>query len=217
MSALPALAMMARRPEAGRVKTRLCPPLTPAQAATLYAAFLRDVIELIRTVPGVQPVIAYSPVDAGDYFAILAPDIAHRPQIGVDLGERLAAVTSDLLREGSPAVIVIGSDSPSLPPEYIEQALVELHRGADLVLGPADDGGYYLVGLRQPAPSLFTQVTMSTPAVLHDTLAVARQLGLRARLIAPWYDIDTVADLIRLRTDPAPLKHTRPLLNEMNL
>ncbi len=208
---------MARRPVAGRVKTRLCPPLTPEQAATLYTAFLRDLIEMIRTVPGVRPLIAYAPADAEDYFANLAPDLDRRPQIGADLGERLAAVTSALLQEGVPAVVVIGSDSPSLPAGYIAQALAELERGADLVLGPADDGGYYLVGLRRPAPELFTQVPMSTPTVLHDTLTVARRIGLHPHLIAPWYDVDTVADVIRLRADPAPLRYTRPLLTEIAL
>ncbi|OAN45998.1 hypothetical protein A6A03_01710 [Chloroflexus islandicus] len=212
VSALPVLVMMARRPEAGRVKTRLCPPLTPAQAATLYAAFLRDLVDLVRVVPGVQPLIAYAPAEAGDYFAALAPAIARRPQTGADLGERLAAVTDAVLGEGAPAVLVIGSDSPSLPPAQITQAVAALAGGADLVLGPAEDGGYYLVGLRRPAPALFTEVPMSTPTVLRDTLAVAERLGLRTALIDPWYDIDTIADLHRLRADPAPLRHTRPVL-----
>lgn len=215
VSAPPVLVMMARRPEAGRVKTRLCPPLTPAQAAALYAAFLRDLVELLRTVPGMQPLIAYAPAEAGDYFAALAPDIARRPQTGVDLGERLAAVTNAVLGEGVPAVLVIGSDSPSLPPAHIAQAVTALASGADLVLGPAEDGGYYLVGLRRPAPALFTSVPMSTPTVLRDTLAIAEQLGLRTALIDPWYDIDTIADLRRLRTDPTPLRHTRLVLTEL--
>ncbi len=212
VSAPPVLVMMARRPEAGQVKTRLCPPLTPAQAAALYAAFLRDLVEVLRAVPGMQPLIAYAPAEAGDYFAALAPDIARRPQTGVDLGERLATVTATVLREGAPAVLVIGSDSPTLPPVYIRRAVIALADGADLVLGPADDGGYYLVGLRRPAPELFTDVTMSTPTVLRDTLVIAERLGLRTTMLAPWYDIDTIADLRRLRTDPAPLRHTRPVL-----
>ncbi|MCS6889379.1 TIGR04282 family arsenosugar biosynthesis glycosyltransferase [Chloroflexus sp.] len=215
MHPCPALVMMARLPAAGRVKTRLCPPLTPAQAATLYAAFLRDLVELLRAVPGVHPIIAYAPDEAADYFAALAPDMARLPQTGADLGERLATVTGAVLGEGAPAVVVIGSDSPSLPPAHIAQALAALEHGVDLVLGPADDGGYYLVGLRRPAPELFTNVTMSTSTVLGDTLAIAEQLGLRTVLIDPWYDIDTIADLVRLQTDPAPLRHTRPLLAEL--
>ncbi len=210
---LPVLVMMARRPEAGRVKTRLCPPLTAEQAAMLYTAFLHDLVELLRRIPAVHPLIAYTPDTAGDYFAALAPDIARRPQRGIDLSARLATITADLFDEGAPAVVVIGSDSPALPVGYIEEAFAALSNGADLVLGPADDGGYYLVGLRQSMPALFTNVVMSTPTVLHDTLGIAEQLGLRTTLLTPWYDVDTFADLERLYTDPAPLPHTRPLLN----
>jgi len=210
---LPVLVMMARRPEVGRVKTRLCPPLTPEQAVMLYTAFLHDLVELLRRIPAVHPLIAYTPDTAGDYFAALAPDIARRPQRGIDLSARLATITTDLFDEGAPAIVIIGSDSPTLPGAYIEEAFAALTNGDDLVLGPADDGGYYLVGLRRPIPTLFTNVVMSTPTVLHDTLAIAEQLGLRTTLLAPWYDVDTFADLERLYADPEPLPHTRPLLN----
>ena len=212
---LPVMVMMARRPEAGRVKTRLCPPLTAEQAAMLYTAFLHDLVELLRHIPAVQPLIAYTPETDADYFAALAPDIARRPQRGIDLSARLATITTDLFHEGAPAVVVIGSDSPALPAAYIEEAFAALTNGADLVLGPADDGGYYLVGLRQSMPVLFTNVVMSTATVLHDTLVIAEQLGLRTTLLAPWYDVDTFADLKRLYDDPAPLPHTRPLLNRI--
>ncbi len=210
---LPVLVMMARRPEVGRVKTRLCPPLTPEQAVMLYTAFLHDLVELLRRIPAVHPLIAYTPDTASDYFAALAPDIARRPQRGIDLSARLATITTDLFDEGAPAIVIIGSDSPTLPRAYIEEAFAALTNGADLVLGPADDGGYYLVGLRRPIPTLFTNVVMSTPTVLHDTLVIAAQLGLRTTLLAPWYDVDTFADLERLYADPEPLPHTRPLLN----
>ncbi|MGB9738647.1 TIGR04282 family arsenosugar biosynthesis glycosyltransferase [Chloroflexus sp.] len=215
VSMLPTLVMMARRPEPGRVKTRLCPPLTATQAASLYELFLRDLVAMMRTVSNTRSLIAYAPTDAAEYFAALAPDIARRPQVGRNLGERLAAITTELLAEGTSAVVIIGSDSPSLPPTLIGQALAELERGVDLVLGPADDGGYYLVGLRRIAPSLFTEVLMSTSTVLRDTLAVAERLGLRTVLIDPWYDIDTIADLQRLHADPAPLPHSRPLLETL--
>ncbi|GIV93974.1 MAG: hypothetical protein KatS3mg056_2683 [Chloroflexus sp.] len=215
VSVHPALVMMARRPEPGRVKTRLCPPLTPEQATTLYEAFLYDLTVLLRSVRGVQPIIAYAPETAADYFASLAPDLTHRPQVGADLGERLANITNALLNEGAPAVVVIGSDSPDLPVAFIEQAIAELAQGADLVLGPASDGGYYLVGLRRPAPTLFTGVTMSTPTVLRDTLAIAEQLRLQTSLLPLWYDIDTFTDLHRLIASSASLTHTRPLLEHV--
>jgi rSAM/selenodomain-associated transferase 1 len=208
----PHLIIMAKRPEPGRTKTRLCPPLTPARAAELYAGILRDTLDLARQTPHIQPVIAYAPADAEAYFAALAPDMARTPQQGATLGERLAAATTQALTGGSPAVVVMSSDSPSLPPAYLAHAFALLAAGSELVLGPAEDGGYYLAGLRRPAPRLFCDVPMSTPTVLRDSLAVAATLGLHADLLPPWYDIDTIADLRRLHADPAPLSHTRPIL-----
>jgi rSAM/selenodomain-associated transferase 1 len=208
----PTLIIMAKRPAAGQTKTRLCPPLSPALAAELYEALLRDTLDLARRVPGVRPSVAYAPADAEGYFAALAPDVALWPQVGDGLGERLAAVTEAALAAGAPAVAVMSSDSPGLPPAYVAQAFATLDEGADLALGPAEDGGYYLAALRRPAPRLFREVTMSTPTVLQDTLAVAADLGLRAALLPPWYDVDTVADLRRLRDDAAPLTATRQVL-----
>jgi hypothetical protein len=96
------------------------------------------------------------------------------------------------------SVVIIGSDSPDLPPSYVQEAFARLDGGADVVLGPAEDGGYYLIGLRAPQPRLLREVPMSTPTVLADTLALARELGLRAELLPLWYDVDTSAELRRL-------------------
>jgi uncharacterized protein len=195
------LIIVARRPIPGATKTRLCPPLDGETAAALYACFLRDTLLNARRVPGVQPVIMYTPEDAGSYFAELAPDLPARAQHGADLGSRLAHAFDETLADPGTCAVAIGSDSPDLPHHYISGAFGLLAGGADLVLGPADDGGYYLVGLRRPQPRLFLEVTMSTPAVLNDTLALAGELGLRSELLPIWYDIDTYADLRRLQAN----------------
>jgi glycosyltransferase A (GT-A) superfamily protein (DUF2064 family) len=99
---------------------------------------------------------------------------------------------------GPSSVVIIGSDSPDLPAAYLCEAFARLAAGADVALGPSDDGGYYLIGLRAPQPRLLREVPMSTPTVLADTLALADELGLRVELLPPWYDVDTAAELARL-------------------
>ncbi len=226
------LLIFAREPAPGCTKTRLCPPLDGATAAALYACFLSDVLALARRVPGVRPVVAYSPATAGPFFAALAPDLLAWPQRGAGLGERMDRAFRDALAPTTPStplragdrrlpttgdggwrmedggsrllnsqfsilnsVVIIGSDSPDLPTDYVWEAFARLDGGADVVLGPAEDGGYYLIGLCAPQPRLLREVPMSTPTVLADTLALARELGLRVELLPPWYDVDTSAEL----------------------
>lgn len=215
----PALLVVARRPIAGQTKTRLCPPLDDATAASLYLCFLRDVIGIMRAVPDVRRQIVYVPDDAAGYFQALAPDMALSVQRGADLAERLDQLLTAALGAGARQAVVMSSDSPSLPAAYVAMAFALLATH-DVVLGPCDDGGYYLIGLKAPQPRLFREVTMSTPTVLRDTLAVAAALGLRAALLPPWYDIDTVADLERLRAElraaPAAIApHTRGFLDAL--
>lgn len=196
------LIVVAKRPAAGQTKTRLCPPLDAQQAAALYECFLHDTLATIRRVPEVRRVIGYLPDGAAPYFRTLAPDFALSPQRGADLGERLDDLLSAALAAGAPKAVVMSSDSPTLPAGYVGQAftLLDTH---DVVLGPADDGGYYLIGLRQPQPRLLRDVTMSTPFVLRETMAVAEALRLRTALLPGWYDVDTVEDLRRLRAELA--------------
>jgi uncharacterized protein len=201
------LIVFAREPIPGATKTRLCPPLDPAAAAALYACFLGDVLALASGLPGVEPVIAYTPATAGPFFARVAPEIAAFPQQGADLGARMDLALARFLaaeREhgGEPPVaVLIGSDFPSLPPAYLLAAFARLEAGADAVFGPADDGGYYLVGLREPQPRLLREVPMSTPTVLADTLALAEKQSLRVALLPGWYDIDSAEDLRRLAAE----------------
>lgn len=212
---------MAKQPLAGQTKTRLCPPLAAQTAADLYACFLRDTLALMRQVPGIRREICYLPEDAGPYFRDLAPDMALSRQQGADLGERLDNLIAATLRNGAQKVVVIGSDSPNLPAAYISQAFNELDNH-DLVLGPCDDGGYYLIGLRRPQPQLLRGVVMSTASVLRDTLEIAEQLRLRTALLPGWYDVDTIGELQRLRSElhntaPDVAPHTRAFLKHSDL
>jgi rSAM/selenodomain-associated transferase 1 len=215
-----ALCIMAKAPEAGRVKTRLCPPLSPEDAAELYRCFLLDKIVQVREVAGMEPVLAYSPPEAVAVFAALAPGFTLLAQRGDDLTARLVAVCDDLFRGGFDAAILIDSDTPTLPAERLERAVALMSAGApDLVLGPSEDGGYYLIGLRRPRPEIFEGMPWSTPAVLEETLRRARVLGLSSTRLEAWYDVDTAADLARLQaeladdSDDGP-RHTRRFLLE---
>jgi uncharacterized protein len=191
------LLVVAKLPIPGQTKTRLCPPLSHAQAADLYECFLRDTLDIMRKVHDVQCVIGFLPEDAGDYFQQLAPDMNLTCQSGESLGERLDHLLTDALVKGSQRAVVMDSDSPTLPSEYISQALDQL-ADADVVLGPTQDGGYYLIGLKQPQPHLLRQVQMSTSHVLADTLGLAKATGLVVSLLPTWYDIDTIDDLFQL-------------------
>lgn len=195
------LMVVAKQPAAGQTKTRLCPPLTGATAAAIYECFLRDTLEIMRMTPDVVRTIVYLPEDAAGYFQTLAPDFTLMRQRGLDLGERLDNLLTEALAQGATAAVVMDSDSPTLPADYLTAAFTQLHEGADVVLGPCDDGGYYLIGLRQPQPRLLREVAMSTPNVLRDTLRIAAELQLRVALLPTWYDVDTAAELQRLQQE----------------
>jgi len=191
------LLVVAKQPAPGQTKTRLCPPLTPTQAADLYDCFLRDTLDTMRKVPGLQRMIGFLPEDAQGYFNQLAPDMGLVCQRGESLGERLDHLLTDAMTTGSQRAVVMDSDSPTLPAAFISQAFEQLTE-LDVVLGPTQDGGYYLIGLRQPQPHLLRQVQMSTPYVLSDTLELAKATGLVVSLLPVWYDVDTIADLHHL-------------------
>jgi rSAM/selenodomain-associated transferase 1 len=214
-----ALLVVAKRPAAGQTKTRLCPPLSAADAAALYECFLRDTLDIMRQVPGVSRGIVYLPEGAEDYFRTLAPDMELTTQRGADLGERLDHLLTAALAHGAQQAVVMDSDSPTLPPAYVAAAFAQLDGPNDVVLGPCDDGGYYLIGLKRPQPRLLREVRMSTPDVMRDTLARAAELGLRAALLPGWYDVDTAAELERLHTEIAGsaeqvASHTRAFLTD---
>src|SRR5690348_2713691 len=154
-----ALLVIAKRPLAGQTKTRLCPPLSGEQAARLYECLLRDTLDVARAVPDVARSVLYLPLDAAPYFRSLAPDFGLLPQQGDSLGERLDDALTRCLGNGFGKVVVMDSDSPTLPPTHVAAAFERLDQ-AEAVFGPTDDGGYYLVGLTKPRPRLLREVRM---------------------------------------------------------
>ncbi|HWP59783.1 MAG TPA: TIGR04282 family arsenosugar biosynthesis glycosyltransferase [Candidatus Acidoferrales bacterium] len=193
-----ALAVMAKAPLEGFVKTRLSPCLSLADAAGFYECLLADIIAKFQKHNGAELWIAVAPGGEG-YFSQNYPGANRLPQRGNDLGERLHHVFVDLFERGYGEILVVDSDSPAVPPATIDQAYRKLsEEGCDLVLGPCEDGGYYLIGLKRPMEPLFHDIRWSTDAVLETTLARARAAKLRAGLLPPTYDIDEEEDLRRL-------------------
>jgi rSAM/selenodomain-associated transferase 1 len=197
---------MAKAPRAGLVKTRLAEALGADRAAALYRAFLADTLEMACEVRArrltVESALCFSPPDAAEEFGFAAGafDLA-LPQRDGDLGAKLAGMFDDLLDAGRERVIAIGADSPTLPPSLVATAFERLEGGADVVLGPTADGGYYLVGLRKHQPELFVDVPWSTDRVLGTTLERSRALGLETVVLDDWYDVDTTDELSRLRRE----------------
>lgn len=202
------LLIMAKLPLAGSSKTRLHPVLEPAEAAQLAQCFLLDTADLSRRaalqVQGLQVEVAGSPPEARDEFAALLPDLEFVAQRGDGLNVRLDHVLADGFRRGFDQVVAINADSPSLPDDFIIRAFDYLGQpGVDAVFGPAEDGGYYLIGSKAHHPELVRDVTMSTTTVLADTLRIALGAGIKTALLPPWYDVDEPADLLRLRREIA--------------
>ncbi len=201
-----ALAVMAKAPRPGKVKTRLSPPLSPDQASALNICFIRDTTENIRRVAEAgnsAGIVAYTPVgDEAAFEGLLPPAFQLVAQRGDGFGERLLYACQDLFSCGFGAVCLIDSDSPTLPQEALRQAVAWLARPGDrVVLGGSDDGGYYLIGVKRLHPRLFEQIDWSTERVLAQTLERAREIGLTAELLPTWYDVDDAATLERLRRE----------------
>jgi rSAM/selenodomain-associated transferase 1 len=215
-----AVAIMAKAPQAGEVKTRLCPPLSLANAAELYRRFLLDKIEQVTTLKAASLAIAYTPAEAKAFFEEVAPGFVLVQQRGADLGDRLANSLGEFLAWGHGGAVAIDSDTPTLPICFLQQAVDLVTRSdIDLVLGPTQDGGYYLIGLRAMHRELFEAMAWSTSTVLSETIRRADAKGLRVACLPPWYDIDTPEDLGRLRAALAARgggvpRHTRTFLLE---
>ncbi len=201
-----ALVVLAKAPRAGEVKTRLCPPFTPQEAADLYTRLLSDVLMATAEIAselGLVPIVAVHPPQACGEIARAAPArfgvVAQR---GPDLSRCMDWALREACAAGAPRVVLRGSDSPLIDTEVVDAALTALDE-VDLALRPDRDGGYGLVAAKSPAPGLFDH-PMSTATVLADTLANAGRLGLRTRLLEPGFDIDTLADLRRLEALRSP-------------
>jgi rSAM/selenodomain-associated transferase 1 len=192
---------MAKAPVPGRVKTRLLPYLDDYDSAELYGCFLKDmVLALEAAYPGLCRV-AYTPAGDGELLRkLLPPGCPTLPQRGSDLGEKLYNLFQYLLASGEmDSVLAVNSDSPTLPASLVAEAFSRLEEpGVDGVLGPAEDGGYYLIGLARPHKHLFSDIPWSTPHVLDATLERADEAGLNLALLDSWYDVDDGPSLLRL-------------------
>jgi rSAM/selenodomain-associated transferase 1 len=199
-----ALAIMTKAPRAGCVKTRLSPPLTPIQAAALNVCFLRDIAGSIEhTGPQGQGIACYTPVGQEDaYHGVLPASFQLIAQREGNFGQRLAGAIEDLFRVGFASVCLINSDSPTVPASSFQRAIDILCEPNDsLVLGPSDDGGYYLIGMKRLYRRLFEQIAWSTEKVFAQTLQRASEIQVEVRLLPTAYDVDDRDALNRLYQD----------------
>lgn len=185
------LGLFAKEPRSGLVKTRLAAQTSAAWAAEVADAFLRDLLDRLSTIDA-QRLLAFAPPGAEAFFsAVAGARYGLIPQSEGHLGQRLSTFFAGQF-PGAQAVVVVGSDSPTLPLEYVQQAFDELQR-AEVVLGPALDGGYYLIGCRR-LPPIFEGIRWGTANVLAETIARLTSADWRLALLPPWYDVDTRED-----------------------
>ena len=227
-----AVGVMAKAPRAGRSKTRLCPPLTPEQAAALSGAFLRDTTGNILEAAREAPIVGYAAYAPAGSEALVAAHVA--PGTGLVLadgsipvpkgvegfGACLLHAIQGMLAHGHAAACVLSSDIPTLPTRLlVETAGHLLAPGDRAVLGACDDGGYYILGLKAPHARLFADIAWSTAAVAEATRERAREVGLARGELAPWYDVDDAASLGTLLADRAgyAAPATRAVLAQLGL
>ena len=207
LSGFCAVAMMAKAPRIGDAKTRLAPPLSETEAAALSSCFIRDTADNIIAAAQSAPIhghVACSPPDSEAVFRALLPEPirllpSRRVGLGHSLGHSLADAAKDLLAAGYGSVCLVNSDSPTLPTSVLTEAAQTLLASEDrVVLGPAEDGGYYCIGLKSPHARLFEDIAWSAEQVLAQTHERAHEIGLDTAVLPMWYDIDDLASLRRL-------------------
>ncbi len=225
-----AIAIVCKTPGVGGGKSRLRPLLGAERVARLSACFIRDVATTLEAVPGPlgrQLYALFSPAGSEASLRALLPSpwtlvLRRESNVGLVLDKSMTAFLAD----GHDCAILMNGDSPTLPTDFIVEAIAALRAPGDrVVLGPALDGGYYLVGLKRPQPRLFQDIAWSTPEVLACTLERAKEIGLPATLLPTWYDVDEPQDFLRLQQELAgqapcpasgvaggPARHTRALL-----
>lgn len=209
-----ALLVFAKVPVPGQVKTRLTTLLTPEDAAAVYTAFLQDALAQYATLEA-EVLLFLGPSAApvpGDLWPAALPVLT---QQGAGLGERMQHAFATAFARGATCAVIIGTDHPTLPSAYIEAAFAHLAHPHRLVIGPSEDGGYYLLGMNAPHPVLFENMTYSHAEVFAQTRRRMAQTGASVLELPTWYDVDTPADLRRLMAalpdSPAALPHTRAL------
>ena len=203
-----------KSPEPGKVKTRLAQTIGHEQAAELYKCFIQDLSDMLSGLPK-QVCVCYTPDKAGAYFREwLGSNFFYAPQQGHDLGERMKRSFEQAFQQGFERVLIVGSDLPDLPAEIVSQAFDGL-RHFDAVIGPALDGGYYLLGFTKEgfSPNAFDDISWSTSIVFEQTRKKLDEDRLRYSILAEWNDIDTLLELerfaLRCRKNDTVARHTR--------
>jgi rSAM/selenodomain-associated transferase 1 len=189
------LGIFGKKPEPGRVKTRLAASMGEDAALLIHETMLWDTLDTWASenvlAPGGRRVLVYSPDDAGPWFDPLVPEAyALQPQAGGGLGDRMRAFFEGEFEDGARRIVLIGTDSPTLDPTIVISAFLCLE-GRDVVLGPSTDGGYYLVGARGSVPPIFEGIDWSGASVLGQTVDRLKDTGLSLAMLPPWYDVDT--------------------------
>jgi uncharacterized protein len=203
-----AVGIICKAPQPGRSKTRLASAIGEVAASELSACFLRDVAASIEAVPevlGRRGYGVYAPAGAeGIMRQLLPPGFGLLLQAGDDLREVLLGATRALLAAGHDCVLLVNGDSPTLPTRLLVQAVESLRAPGDrMVLGPASDGGYYLIGLKHPHPHLFAEIAWGTETVARTTCDRAAEIGLATTLLPEWYDVDDIQTLRWLQEELA--------------
>lgn len=191
------LGIYAKQPLPGKCKTRLCPPLTQEQAAQLYRCSLLETVSRMHAGCGYDLAICY--IGERSWFEQAFPGVRLMPQRGDDLGARMADSLAGFLRQGYRQAALIGSDAPDLPIELVEQAFSALQQ-AEVVLAPAIDGGYVLIGESVHRPELFDAIQWSTGEVLAETLRRIEQYSIKAVQLSCWEDLDDLPSLRKFLT-----------------
>jgi len=199
-----AIAIICKTPMPGRSKTRLSPPLQPDECAEISACFIRDLADTIGNLgqESVQGYAVYTPAGSEAALARLLPSsFMLLPQGDGDLGDRLRKGAEDLLAAGHAGVILVNSDSPTLPPAILRDAVATVRAGDNVVIGPAIDGGYTLIGLSRPHRRLFEDIRWSTEVVFHETRQRAAEIGLPVLILDRWYDVDDAGSFAMLEAE----------------
>lgn len=215
-----ALLVFAKVPRPGSVKTRLTPLLGPGEAARLYTAFLRDTLRQSRRLSGVDVRLYLAPPLPNGGVDGLPTDVSLHEQEGDELRTRMKRAFEETLREGYDQVVVTGTDHPTLPLSFLQEAFRSLEDSESLCLGPTKDGGFYLVGMSAFYPQLFDDMSYSHSQVFADTLSRAERTDAQITVLPQWYDVDTPEDLDRMLTDlegAANVPNTRRITDQLGL
>ncbi len=201
-----ALIIFTRVPIEGRVKTRLSPPLDADEAAEIQRCFLQDILDTAAHADRCEIVVAYTPSDRRNLLKdVLTPLKPLVPQRGKDTGERMRNAFQDVFEKGYERAVLIGTDIPTLPLRYINEAF-ELLDSREIVVGVNADGGYYLIGMQKPVKNVFEGIDWGTDRVLEQTFSRIEQKRLKLACLDVWYDVDTPEDLKFLKVHLKYLK-----------